>query len=69
MSLFSCNLLVVFFPLSPSSRHSGFITIVCPAEKSRKERENLCISLSTQQFLQQQPLEKMAKKRNSNPTY
>lgn len=59
----------LFFPLSPSSRHSGSISLCAPQRKRRKERENLCISLSTQQFLQQQPLEKMAKKRNSNPTY
>src|ERR1700743_2697009 len=44
-----------------------FYIIVYPEKKRRKERENLCISLSTQHFLQQQPLEKMAKKRNSNP--
>lgn len=54
--------LLSFFSPLPPPRVTVVYIVVCPAEKRRKERENLCISLSTQQFLQQQPLEKMAKK-------
>lgn len=41
MSLFSCNLPVVFFPLSPLLASQWFILVVCPAEKRRKERETV----------------------------
>ncbi|KAL7922584.1 hypothetical protein ACQKWADRAFT_73475 [Trichoderma austrokoningii] len=64
MSLFSCNLLVVFCSLLPSSsRHSGLFSLCVPRREEGKRRGRLvCISLFTQHFLQQQPLEKMAKK-------